>query len=213
MSKFARFCEFFFLSITKIYMQRNRLYNLKGLILCGGESRRMGFDKSTLKYRGLNLVEKMIMELKGSGVDPFISCRDDQKHLDKIPVAKIVDSSPFKGPAAGLYCAMKAYPDSIWLCVPCDMPLLNSGILNYLLMSRNADKPATVFETEEVSGPFVHPLPGLYEKSFNGILELELNKGNWSLRKMHQLYDSHLLRPVQPDLLVNLNKPEDLNRI
>jgi molybdenum cofactor guanylyltransferase len=192
---------------------KNQLREIKGLILCGGHSKRMGFDKSTIKYKRQLLYERLAEELKKTGVQPYISCRTDQLHLRDIPYDRIEDKGEFAGPAAGLLTAMKEHPDYAWLVLPCDMPLLTYKIFMNLLARRDTNCLATAYLTQHPNRKIIHPLPAIYEPEFRDVLERELNAGNWSLRKILEKNKVHLIKPVQPDKLVNLNRPEDLNRV
>ncbi len=191
----------------------DQLKGVKGLVLCGGYSKRMGFDKSTIKYKGELLFLRLAEELNKTGLKTYISCREDQKHLQEVPYPSIVDSGGYKGPAMGLFSAMEKYPDDAWLAVPCDMPLLNQHLFKNLLNRRDPQKMATAYLTSHPEQEIIHPLPAIYETSIRELFKQELDAGNWSLRKILQQGDINLIKPVQPDKLVNLNRPEDLNRV
>ncbi len=131
----------------------NSIYTppLKGLVLAGGESSRMGFDKGLLNYHGLTQREYLLELLKPFTVETYISCRPGQMDLDGLPV--IVDSFPNLGPFGGILSAFAIDPEAAWLVVACDFPLLNHAAIQQLVTERNPSSIATSFLDEHTLMP------------------------------------------------------------
>lgn len=132
---------------------------MKGLLLIGGKSSRMGSDKSELvfhdgltqKERGINLLESICDEV-------FTSTREDTGEANAIP-----DAFGPIGPLGAIASAQQADPQSAWLVLACDLPLLEKDHLSTLCAARDPDKDATYF-TSATDG-FPEPLCAIWEPS------------------------------------------------
>ena len=66
---------------------------LIGLVLAGGQSRRMGQDKALMRYQGSTLIERASSLLKAAGCDEVLISRNAPNFLnDKIDTMKIYES-------------------------------------------------------------------------------------------------------------------------
>jgi len=102
---------------------------IHGLLLAGGQSSRMGNDKSLLLWNGKPLYQLMLKKLTSTGLtNSFIS--SNSLKGDNI----IHDDVPQKGPLSGIHAALKHLSDdSYLLVVPVDMPLLPTEALQTLV--------------------------------------------------------------------------------
>ncbi|MGH8267394.1 MAG: NTP transferase domain-containing protein, partial [Steroidobacteraceae bacterium] len=134
---------------------------LYGLVLTGGRSTRMGQDKAALPYQGRAQLERA-MALLGPHVErAFVSVRPDQRDdLLRRGFEQITDTRENLGPAAGLLAAQERYPDSAWLVLACDLPLLNEATLAHLLKARAPERAATAFRSSHDGLP--EPLCAVY---------------------------------------------------
>ena len=99
---------------------------LKGLILTGGHSRRMGRDKALINLEGSTLLERTYNLLNSFIEQVFVSIRHDQRHETKrAQYSLIIDQEGYSGPIAGILSAGDYDPHSGWLVVACDMPFLD----------------------------------------------------------------------------------------
>lgn len=118
---------------------------LKGLVLCGGFSTRMQEDKSIISYHGMPQWQYLVTLLQSLLPEVYISCREDQQeHFAGYPNL-VPDSVPFGGPSAGLLSAHALQPETAWLVLACDLPLLSKQSLELLIAQRDATKAATTF--------------------------------------------------------------------
>ena len=109
---------------------KNNKY-LWGLILTGGQSRRMGFDKALIETQGQSQLSKTynLMEQKLTKV--FVSVREDQKQDNmRSQYPLISDIYTNLGPLAGILSAMKKYPKVSWLVVACDLLNLDLSLIH-----------------------------------------------------------------------------------
>ncbi|NIG52896.1 NTP transferase domain-containing protein [Chitinophaga sp. Cy-1792] len=188
---------------------------LKGLLLCGGYSTRMQEDKSSIDYYGMPQWQYMVQLLSTQLPEVYISCRPDQintgtgfssyPHL--IPDA--VDAS---GPSAGLLSAHALQPETAWLVVACDLPLLTAHSLALLIAERDSDKAATSFIS-----PFNHlpePLIAIWEPTALAQLKINALEGQKQCpRKTLLSADIKILENPWSDEQFNANTPAEKSEI
>ena len=97
-------------------MSRTPVY---GLVLAGGQSRRMGTDKALLEHGGRSQLAHVVELLEAEVDRVFVSARPDQQdEPERSRYELIVDRYEDMGPLAGILSAMEAYPDADWLGRP-----------------------------------------------------------------------------------------------
>ena len=108
----------------------NSPLDISGVILAGGEGRRMGgLDKGLQIYQGRPLIEHAIHRLSPQVSTLVISANRHQERYGTYgyPVVSddsLTESPPHAGPLAGLLAAMQVCTTSWLVSVPCDTPHL-----------------------------------------------------------------------------------------
>lgn len=183
---------------------------LYGLVLAGGESRRMGRDKAALQIHGRSQVDWGFELLSRHCERVFVSVRPaqlDDPMRTRLPA--IVDRHEGAGPIAGIAAAQAAHPQAAWLVVACDLPFLGDETLAALIAARGAH-PVTAFRSSHDGLP--EPLCAIYEPSTQaGILEA-IDSGKNCPRKFIIRSGVPLLEQPDPAALDNVNTPDDLAR-
>jgi molybdopterin-guanine dinucleotide biosynthesis protein A len=182
---------------------------LLGLVLAGGQSRRMGADKAALEIAGASLLARAVATL-GQVVDEvYVSvatAQDDDPLRSEFAV--ITDRLDGIGPAAGLLSAHMYAPESAWLVMACDMPLLDTATLRQLVESRQPEMAATVWAAADSSG--AEPLCAIYEPgTLAAFLEQVATGGNPSPKDWLAGARVHLLDIPSADVLNSANTPEE----
>ena len=188
---------------------------VKGLVLAGGYSRRMGTDKALLDYHGIpqarwtgNLLERYC-----DGI--FFSCREGQDLGDGADLTewRIHDKMEGQGPIAGMLAAHDMFPTSAWMVVACDLPLLDNPTIEHLLEHRDSCRLATAYRSSHDGLP--EPLCAVFEPEVFAVLRERLESGcRCPRRVLIDLTDKvHLLDPVNPRALDNANTPEEAGEI
>lgn len=185
----------------------NDLPPLNGLVLAGGKSKRMGADKSIIKWHGKEQRYYAADLLKKFCEEVFISCRQEQvKEFD--PAYKTLpDIFPDLGPYGGILSGLHSQRDKAWLVVACDLPFLDEETLRFLIINRNPRKIATTYESPHDGLP--EPLITIWEPESYPVLLNSLEKGISCPRKVLMKSDTFILNPSQPHALMNVNTPED----
>lgn len=180
-----------------------------GLLLAGGESRRMGHDKASLKVAGETQLERAARRLGEHVERVFVSARAEQAD-DPLRgrFDCIVDRYDDLGPVAGILSAYDEHPGVSWLVLACDLPNIDAATLEFLLQHASATRPFTAFISVEDGLP--EPLCALYRPPGGALLRGFVDEGLKCPRKMLIRSDTCLLEQPRPGALVNVNRPEDL---
>ena len=182
--------------------------HILGLVLAGGKSTRMGRDKGLLSYHGIPQREYLYQQMRPLCREVFLSIRPEQE--DTIPggFACITDENKYRGPLNGLLSAHHAYPDAAWLVVACDLPLVDRGVLEYLLARRNPNAMATAFATRKTGLP--EPLAAIWEPHGLKAAESHLQTSESSCpRKFLINTETALVYPEDDLWVANANEPEE----
>jgi len=184
---------------------------LNGLVLAGGKSQRMGFDKGSVNWFGKEQRYFMADMLQPFCREVFISCREEQKSSIDTNYNVLPDTFTGLGPYGAILSAFKEQPDSAWLVIACDLPLLDADTISYLTGQRDISKIATAFNSPH--DEFPEPLITIWEpKSYPALLSF-LSQGYSCPRKALINSDVSLLNAPDPNALTNVNTPEELDKV
>ncbi len=196
---------------------------LYGLVLAGGESRRMGRDKAWISYHGVPQWAYMYELISSYTSRTFISVpsashfkrllKELGKPLDvEVNTEQMIEDVALNlGPMNGIISAHLSFPEAAWLVVAVDLPLLHSGSLAQLLQCRDIEKEVSAFLSPTSGLP--EPLCAIWEaKGLRHAYRL-LNQGDiHSLMDVLQRADIHHIIPSYPEALFNANRPEDYDK-
>ncbi|UYZ62437.1 NTP transferase domain-containing protein [Hymenobacter weizhouensis] len=182
---------------------------LRGLVLAGGQSQRMGQDKGRLAYHGQEQrAHSAALLAQFCGGDVLVSCRAEQAaELEATGLRPLPDTFLGLGPLSGLLSAFQLDPDAAWLVVACDLPFLSEATLRHLVQHRHPGRMATAFRSPENEWP--EPLITIWEPRSYGTLLRFLSLGYSCPRKALINSDIELLPPPAPEELRNINTPEE----
>jgi molybdopterin-guanine dinucleotide biosynthesis protein A len=183
---------------------------LSAVILAGGQSRRMGFDKAGLELDGQSLLARAVARLREMGVrEIFISGRADRDDAAMgCPV--LLDRQPGLGPVAGIERALQAATLPLVLVLAVDLPYITAAFLHKL--AGCCDSLTGV--VPEWNGE-LEPLVAVYPKSCQGIASAFLADGRRAAREFAEVcLREHAVRvlPADPDevrCFANWNAPAD----
>ncbi len=186
---------------------------LRGLVLAGGHSARLGRDKAALEVGGQALLERAVTTLGRVVTEICVAVRPDQAS-DSLRgrFSLLLDVAEGIGPAAGILAAHRAFPAAAWLVVACDMPHVTTELLAELVSRRDATRPATAFRAPADGLP--EPLCAIYEPATLARFRREVEAGGdpspraWLVAERPVLLDA-----PGPDALDSINTPADLGRL
>ena len=193
---------------------------MKGLVLTGGKSTRMGTDKSELVYHGKpqKLFVKELLEAQGFetfySVRPFDSDQGDKRvsnlissEVEKSQRKDFIPDTFFNlGPFGGICSAFQGDPNSAWIVLATDLPFVNEDLVKLLLQKRNPSKVATAIKGK--GKQFPEPLITIYEPKAYPVLLQYLAQGYSCPRKMLINSDVEIIE-VEDHLIRNVNTPEE----
>ena len=110
--------------------------NLIGVVLCGGESRRMGRDKGLLPINGSVWARMVGDKLETMNIPVLYSINQQQEENYSTHIKKnllIIDLSSFSGPLKGLLTIHAKFPDQDFLLLACDMLDIQHATLELLV--------------------------------------------------------------------------------
>lgn len=180
--------------------------SIKGLVLTGGKSARMGKDKSELEYHGKPQKEFVKELLENQDFETYYSVRDFSTPLEMTDQNAIKDAFFNLGPFGGICSAFQKDPNSAWFVLATDLPFVNKELVKLLLERRNPAKVATAVKGK--GKQFPEPLIAVFEPKAYPILLQFLAQGYSCPRKMLINSDVEIVE-VDDDLIRNINTPEE----
>ncbi len=184
---------------------------VKGLVLAGGLSKRMGTDKGLMNYHGKPQREVVGGLLKPFCKEVFWSVRPYQEREEHPEFRFILDVFTGLGPYGAILSAFRSDPNAAWLVAACDLPLLDHGALDQLTAGRNPSKVATAFQSPE--NEFPEPLITIWEPRSYPVLFQFLAQGYSCPRKVLINSPIELIEAKNPGALKNVNTREEADEV
>ena len=186
---------------------------ITGILLVGGESRRMGRNKAFLELDGQTLLERNLAVLSGVCSEVLISSREAQLYSG-YGFEVVEDVVKGKGPLAGLYSTLSKARFECAFVAACDLPFLNEQAIRFLY-DRLESFDAVVPESSEK----IHFLHAFYRKRILSILKKNLEQDKLKLNDIVKSFntrfvrlDGNMLSPIEKEILqrsvLNANTPE-----
>jgi len=192
---------------------------MTGLILCGGQSSRMGADKGLLKQDADTWAQSAFEKMAALQLPVVISVNEQQyaEYAAIFSPSLLINddaSIEVKGPLLGLLSVHKHIPEEDLVVMACDMPLMQTDIFKLLLQhaEQNLSSDAVVFLNDGEP----EPLCALYRKS--GLQKTLESAAQHTLKKfsmknmLEQLSVAYL--PIAPEFkqaFRNFNAHAELN--
>jgi molybdenum cofactor guanylyltransferase len=196
------------------------MLHVTGVILAGGQSSRMGENKALLPIGNKTVVECIAQALSEWTDSQIISAAEKETYLfTGLPVA--VDLHPGEGPLAGLEAGMEKKQGDWYLAAACDMPLIRSEVIEYLVGKIKTTKYQAVL-------PIIHgrrqPLLAAYRADCLPVLKKCLSDGERSLKALFDKIDFDII--TESDMIeagikketveasfFNMNHPEEYEKL
>ena len=187
-------------------------HDLTGMVLAGGEGRRMGGrDKGLEPFAGLPLVGHVVKRLEGQVAELLINANRNADayrfFADRVIADVVMDGAEggFKGPLMGIYSGLRAAKTPWLLVAPCDSPALPDDLVARMVQGVGQHDIAVAFDGERL-----HPVVALLRTSLADDLAATLAVGE---RKIDRWYARHNWCKVDmsdcPDAFANLNTEEE----
>lgn len=139
-------------------------------ISAGGQSSRMGTDKSFVEVAGQPIIDRVMSRVADLGQRETILITNRPEDYAHLGLPMYPDVMPGKGSLGGIYTALHYSTQPHTLVVACDMPFLNEDLLRYMLN--------LIDDTVDVMVPRVDKYP----------------------QGLHAIYSQACLRPIKEQL-------------
>lgn len=190
-----------------------KIKKITGVVLGGGQSRRMGKDKRFLDWEGKNFLDNVCLTMGKLFDEVLLVTAKEDYSCAHLPVRLVTDVIPHKGSLGGLYTGIKEGSHPFVFVVACDMPFLNP-----LAISRLCALPQSDVVIVKLSTGF-QPLHGRYSKRCCPIIEQMIQEGNLRIQDMAnysslsvQIIEEAMFQDIDPYCysFLNINTPSDL---
>lgn len=184
------------------------------VILAGGKSSRMGFDKQNLRLNGKPFIEQQLHTLSKLFQEIIVVTNKAGLYLDyncKTTADTLQDFGPMGGVHAGLSFASGRY----CYIIACDMPIINEDYISYLFnrLNKSTLPPEAVITR---FGDWVEPFNAIYSKDILPAIEQAYQIGDRKIGNMLKQVRTEYIseeeaRRFSPDwsMFANINTIEE----
>ncbi len=163
------------------------------VILAGGKSSRMGFDKQFLEINGVRLLDN-IFNILSKEFNDLIIITNKPEEYKNYKARILVDEIKDKGPLAGIYTGLKHAKSEYVFFTPCDIPEFQKGTAPFFPYLARVKRGC--------------PLLGFYSKRLLEKIKDSIDKDKLSVHKF--LQEINCLYVETEKDIINLNTREDL---
>lgn len=182
-------------------------HQITGVVLAGGESSRMGEDKSLMLFKEQQLIAFSLKALQDH-CDPILISTNNQEHLSfSLPL--IADKYKKIGPIAGIHSALLHSKTDYIIVLPCDSPMVKPQFIQYLISQIEDEIDAVVPQY----GKHIEPLFAIYHKRILSKVEDQILSEDYKLQNLLQSINSKVIEVQDRSCFVNINTPEDYRNI
>ena len=184
------------------------------IILAGGKSSRMGFDKQFLKIDERRLMDRIIHKLEEE-FDEIIIVTNKPEYYIGLSQKITQDIIEDKGPLAGIHAGLKESSSQYVFVLACDMPNINMDYVRFMkqtIKDKDVDGCVTNFQD------WIEPFSSFYSRDIVDDIERHLKSNKRSINSLLPSLNIHYIeedkaRDFSPnwDMFLNLNTREDLN--
>jgi len=139
--------------------QGQHIQGVTGIILAGGESRRMGSDKSLLPIGGARFIDHIYRTFAKLFEEVIIVTNSPSLYAD-IPCAKVQDIFQGQGALAGIHAGLSAASQQRVFVAACDMPFVNLTLVRRICQQTTGGNVVIPAHTDGHE-----PLHAMYNKS------------------------------------------------
>ena len=195
------------------------------IILCGGQSRRMGRDKGSLIIKDKPMI-KYILSTLNNEMDEVIIVLNDVERIDKYK--KFIDSKDYnytlkfaedkiknKGPISGILTGLENISTDYAIVFPCDNPFVTKNTIQTLFNEISENVQAVVpYHDEKNKLKTSEPLHSIYNKNIIPTIKDLISKDSLHIKGVIEKIETKFVLIDNKKILKkefrNLNRPKDL---
>lgn len=191
----------------------------EAVILCGGLSSRMPYNKSFIRINGRYLIDTIYEKLEKifRTVKLSVSSSETYSVFNHDMVEDIIEGK--KGPSVGIYSALENATSRYVFIVAGDMPYINLEHIEYMKKVIEENE-YMVDALVPLNGGYIEPLYSFYSIDMAHYFKEELDKGNYKIKaaldRSNTMYmdEKHSKRfEANLNMFTNINYIEDLEKI
>ncbi len=195
-------------------MSGHRLEELTGVVLAGGQARRMGHvNKALMTVGGAAVIDRILARLSETCAHVMVIANDPAPYAGRdVPV--FPDTMPGHGALGGIHAALLNAPTSKVFVCGCDMPFISPPLIR-ALAERIGEKDAAVPR----DGYGLQPLHAVYARRVAPLVPPFLVRGDLRLERFVGALDAVILPPeetaayaAEAEIFFNVNTPDDLEQ-
>ena len=197
--------------------------NIKScIILCGGQSRRMGQDKGSMIIQDKPMI-KHILSTLNHHIDEAIIVLNDKSRVDRYSefinsndysyqITFLEDKIKNKGPLPGIMTGLGKINSNYALVLPCDSPYVSEKYIETIFSQIDVNYQAIVPYHDETNRlKTSEPLHSIYKKEIIADIEKLVNDDILHIKGLIEKIDTKFVLIDNKKIIVlNLNRPEDI---
>ena len=200
--------------------------NIKScIILCGGQSRRMGQDKGSMIIQDKPMI-KHILSTLNHHIDEAIIVLNDKSRVDRYSefinsndysyqITFLEDKIKNKGPLPGIMTGLGKIHSNYALVLPCDSPYVSEKYIETIFSQIDVNYQAIVPYHDETNRlKTSEPLHSIYKKEIIADIEKLVNDDILHIKGLIEKIDTKFVlidnKKIEKKEFRNLNRPEDI---
>jgi molybdopterin-guanine dinucleotide biosynthesis protein A len=200
--------------------------NIKScIILCGGQSRRMGQDKGSMIIHKKPMIKHILCTLNHQ-IDEAVIVLNDQKRIAKYGefinpkehtynITFAEDKIKNKGPMPGIMTGLENISGDYALIIPCDSPYISKKYVNTIFDEIEDDRQAVVpYHDPDNMLKTSEPLHSIYHKNIVPEIEKLVSQDILHIKGLIEKIDAKFVliddKKIEKKEFRNLNRPEDI---
>ena len=195
------------------------------IILCGGQSRRMGKDKGSLLIQDKPMIKHVLSTLNDE-IDEAIIVLNDCNRIDKYSefinpddynykIKFVRDEVKNKGPMSGILTGLNNISSEYALVLPCDNPFIGKNTINKLFEEIDDKYQAIVpYHDPDNIIKTTEPLHAIYRKNITETITELISNNELHIKGLIEKIDTNFVLIDNKKILKkefrNLNRPTDI---
>lgn len=183
---------------------------ITGIIVAGGKSSRMGFDKGMSVFRGKKFIDYTLTALLPN-VDEVIIIANNT-HYDYLGYPVYEDVVKNCGPLGGIYTGLLKSKTEKNFVISCDMPFVSKETIAYIISKVDESEITVPVHDEQLE-----PLCAVYSKACTETIKQLVDKKIWKLQDALRYFKTNYIYAADTEFLsaknfININTPEELKK-
>ena len=200
--------------------------NIKScIILCGGQSRRMGRDKGSMIIQNEPMIKHILSTLNHQ-INEVVIVLNDRTRIDKYrefinpqdytyTITFLEDMIKNKGPMPGIMTGLSEIKSDYALVLPCDSPYVSEKYINTIFNELDKNFQAIVpYHDENNKLKTSEPLHSIYSKTITTEIEELISQDILHIKGLIEKIDTKFVlidnKKIEKKEFRNLNRPEDI---